>query len=262
MGVYYVRLIWKGWDDLKMDYNKNQNYANYSCYSPPKPPHKAALVLGIVGLCLSWTALPSIVLGTLAIIFGIIHYKESKSYSHTGIITGALALFVSILMLMPFFILMGDIMSDPFPGSYDHIESSTVDFFVSNQNSFEDAKDTVLKNQSADNVSIKKIMSIQFENMDTTQKITFQYGTFGGMDAKWWGIYYSSDDKPSIDKNYMLYPYATEPIEATTEGCYFLQRPDGSIYYATKRISKSWFFYFMDESSIDAGILAPHWSAK
>ena len=147
---------------------------------------------------------------------------------------------------------------EPSPISYDHIKSQTVEFFKSHQNSFEDVKNTVLRNQSAANVSIKKIRSIKFEIVDTSQKITFEYGTYGDMDAKWWGIYYSSDDKPRPDGRFLA-DDSIELIEATTEGCYFLQDSDGNIWYATERISKNWFFYFSDEAT---SIYDPHWSAK
>ncbi|MEU2519891.1 DUF4190 domain-containing protein [Streptomyces pseudogriseolus] len=66
----------------------------------------AALVLGIVGALLFWTAIGGIVLGLLAVIFGVLGFRRSRRGVATngtmaviGAVLGALALVVSSVLL-------------------------------------------------------------------------------------------------------------------------------------------------------------------
>ncbi|MEU1080625.1 DUF4190 domain-containing protein [Streptomyces sp. NPDC005908] len=66
----------------------------------------AALVLGIVGALLFWTAIGGIVLGVLALIFGVLGFRRSRrgvatngTMSVIGAVLGALALVVSSVLL-------------------------------------------------------------------------------------------------------------------------------------------------------------------
>ncbi|CAL9319742.1 DUF4190 domain-containing protein [Streptomyces sp. R02] len=66
----------------------------------------AALVLGIVGALLFWTAIGGIVLGLLAVIFGVLGFRRARRGAATngtmaviGAVLGALALVVSSVLL-------------------------------------------------------------------------------------------------------------------------------------------------------------------
>ncbi|MDN3270645.1 DUF4190 domain-containing protein [Streptomyces sp. MA15] len=66
----------------------------------------AALVLGIVGALLFWTAIGGIVLGLLAVVFGVLGFRRGKRGVATngtmaviGAVLGALALVVSSVLL-------------------------------------------------------------------------------------------------------------------------------------------------------------------
>ncbi|OBQ46723.1 hypothetical protein A4U61_14940 [Streptomyces sp. H-KF8] len=66
----------------------------------------AALVLGLVGAVLFWTVIGGIVLGLLALIFGVIGYRRKKhgvatngTMSVIGAVIGALALVASSVLL-------------------------------------------------------------------------------------------------------------------------------------------------------------------
>ncbi|GAA2274568.1 hypothetical protein GCM10010145_51820 [Streptomyces ruber] len=66
----------------------------------------AALVLGLLGAVLFWTVLGGIILGLLAVIFGILGYRRKKRGVATngamaiiGAVVGALALVVSAILL-------------------------------------------------------------------------------------------------------------------------------------------------------------------
>jgi hypothetical protein len=88
----------------------------------------AALVLGIVGVLLFWTALGGIVLGLLAVIFGVLGFRRGRRGVATngtmaviGAVLGALALVVSSVLLA-----MGVavINSDEFKSYQDCIEQA------------------------------------------------------------------------------------------------------------------------------------------
>jgi len=66
----------------------------------------AALVLGLIALASFWTIIGGVVLGLLAIVFGIVGYRRKKrgeatngAMSLIGAITGALALVISSVLI-------------------------------------------------------------------------------------------------------------------------------------------------------------------
>ena len=102
-------------------------------------------------------------------------------------------------------------------------------------------------------VLIKDKINVSFDSINKSQKITFDFDSQGMLGGQYWGIYYSSDNMPKLDIS------AVELTEATNEGCYFWQEPDGNNYYATERISKNWFFYYWD---YDGNRHNLNWKAK
>lgn len=103
----------------QVPYNEHQNeptiqqYQGYSTATPsPVPQGKgmaiASMVLGIVAVLFSFIPvvnLLSFLLGIAAVVFGIIALKKnsaSKGMSITGIITGAVSLFIAMLVLILF----------------------------------------------------------------------------------------------------------------------------------------------------------------
>ncbi|MCX2967422.1 MULTISPECIES: DUF4190 domain-containing protein [Streptomyces] len=78
---------------------------------PPRSPRNgfgiAALILGIVGVLLFWTAVGGVLLGLLAVVFGILGWRRSKrgeatngGMSIAGLVLGALALIGSIIVIV------------------------------------------------------------------------------------------------------------------------------------------------------------------
>ncbi|WP_431783318.1 DUF4190 domain-containing protein [Streptomyces chumphonensis] len=77
---------------------------------PPRSPRNgfgiAALVLGIVGVLLFWTVVGGLLLGLLAVIFGILHMRRKKSGEAAGpmgvigLVLGALGLVGSVIILI------------------------------------------------------------------------------------------------------------------------------------------------------------------
>ncbi len=111
--------------------------------------------------------------------------------------------------------------------SYEQAKGQTLEFFTGHRSEFEEAKNTVIKNQSSDGVLIKDKINVSFDSINKSQKITFDFDSQGMLGGQYWGIYYSSDNMPKLDIS------AVELTEATNEGCYFWQEPDGNNYYAT-----------------------------
>ncbi|MGY1454188.1 DUF4190 domain-containing protein [Streptomyces sp. SS8] len=80
---------------------------------PPEPPARprdgmgvAALVLGLIALVMFWTALLGVVLGVLAIVFGVVGHRRVKRgeatngwMALTGAITGFLGLALSTAVI-------------------------------------------------------------------------------------------------------------------------------------------------------------------
>ncbi|GAB7192026.1 hypothetical protein NUM3379_27350 [Kineococcus sp. NUM-3379] len=78
--------------------------------APPAAPRNGlgltALILGIVGILLSWTVVGGILLGIAAIVLGVIGRKRARRGEATnggvalgGIITGAIALVLGVVMI-------------------------------------------------------------------------------------------------------------------------------------------------------------------
>lgn len=137
--------------------------------------------------------------------------------------------------------------------SYNQAKEQTIQFFNDNQDKFTDAKNKVIEQKSADNVSIENIRYIDYDDSNENNYVFFDYGAQGMLGGQYWGIYYSSDNTPK-------FAYGTYGLtEATTEGCYFWQESGGNNYYATERISENWFFYYMDYDGNTHGL---SWNPK
>jgi Domain of unknown function (DUF4190) len=81
---------------------------SYPGYAPPQPAGMAitALVLGIAALVLCWTAFGGIVLGLLAVVFGIVALRRARrgqaggqGRAVAGLVTGALGLVLGVVFL-------------------------------------------------------------------------------------------------------------------------------------------------------------------
>jgi len=80
----------------------------------------AALVLGIIALVFCWTVIGGVILGILALIFGIIGYLRAKRGEATnagvalsGAITGGIGLIVSVVLLIVGASILGSILNTP-----------------------------------------------------------------------------------------------------------------------------------------------------
>jgi len=98
----------QSWDQAH--YGSAGGPAPYGTGGPQGPPRNgmgvAALTLGLIGAVLFWTMLGGIVLGLLALIFGIVGYRRGKRGEATngtlaivGAVIGGLALIGSTVML-------------------------------------------------------------------------------------------------------------------------------------------------------------------
>jgi hypothetical protein len=86
-------------------------YQGYGPNVPMAAPRNgmgiAALILGIIGLLTFWTVFGGILLGLLALIFGILGFRRTRrgeatnsGVSVTGIVLGSLALVASVVVLI------------------------------------------------------------------------------------------------------------------------------------------------------------------
>ncbi|MFF5566098.1 DUF4190 domain-containing protein [Streptomyces sp. NPDC012623] len=129
-------------------HGQNYGYPGADPYGGPAPRNGlgiAALVVGLVGLLLFWTVIGGIVLGLLAIVFGVIGFLRGRrgeatngTMSLIGAVIGALALLVSGLLIV---LGMSFLKSEEFTDLRDCLQSA--DTQAEQQKCQDDFKDSV-----------------------------------------------------------------------------------------------------------------------
>ncbi|MEV7426309.1 MULTISPECIES: DUF4190 domain-containing protein [unclassified Streptomyces] len=129
-------------------HGQNYGYPGADPYGGPAPRNGlgiAALVVGLIGLVFFWTVVGGIVLGLLAIVFGIIGFLRGRrgeatngTMSLIGAIIGALALVASGLLIA---VGVSFLKSEEFGNLRDCLQSA--DTQAQQQKCQDDFKDTV-----------------------------------------------------------------------------------------------------------------------
>jgi len=123
------------------------NNIDYPDDVPPPKTYKKAMTLGMTALCLFWTTLPAVVLGILAIVFGIKHFKKARNYSLSGIITGAIALLLSAVLTL----FMSNFITDVYKyrhSAKQYTVEQAASMFYTNEHTFTDVAQSILYNNA------------------------------------------------------------------------------------------------------------------
>ena len=126
--------------------------------------------------------------------------------------------------------------------NYENAKTICIKIFENQKEEFVSAKNAICLKESVENISIKKVESINFRKNETFKEITFNMDAQGMLGGQYWGIYYTSDDSPAW--LFDAIEFRSRLFEGPGEGSYYYQ--DGNNFYATARIEKHWYFYYMD----------------
>ena len=124
--------------------------------------------------------------------------------------------------------------------NYEDAKKETIEFFYENKDDLLSVA-TEIDTSSYSNYEIEGITSIWCEQDEMDKFVQFLKTAYGMLGGQYWGIYYSSNNKPKssfIGADFTSGPY---------EGSFYWSEPNnGGNFYATERIEECWFFYYMD----------------
>ena len=156
------------------------------------------------------------------------------------IISGFLSLLLVVLILIVALFPFRELTKKT---DYKEAKSTSVKLYEKREKEFHSARDALEKNLSADDIKIAGVEEIFMDNGtdNYTRIICFCIGTQGLTGGQYWGLYYTSNDKPAdpfgLKEEFQNGPYAES---------YYYSKPDEHIFYATEKIEEYWYFYYMD----------------
>jgi len=155
---------------------------------------------------------------------------------------GLCLIFILSILLLFFLFIM------PFRGiagntSYDEAKIKCIKIFNKQEKTFINTMNSAIENEATDNLKIKNVQSIQYHKYERSEKVEFSINAQGMLGGQYWGVYYSSDDSPSIltveDEDGLL-------VEDSLNGSFYYKESNGNNVYVTEKIKEGWFFYYMD----------------
>lgn len=123
--------------------------------------------------------------------------------------------------------------------NFDKAKKETIKYTQKHFEKIKEVAEEVMSKESAYNVSCGKFENVMYDKLDDYEFIQFEYDAQGMLGGQYWGIYYSSDNKPYFEGG--------EDVEVTEyeNGWVYFDQQGNNSYY-TERIENGWFFWYTD----------------
>ncbi len=127
--------------------------------------------------------------------------------------------------------------------SYVDAKTDSLELFEDSKDGFISSKDSVIANESSEDITMYGIKNIGFIKNENTSKVDFSIGSQGMTGGQYWGIYFSSNNKPVL---FGEADVSEELKKGPYDNSYYYRELNGNNFYATERIEEGWYFYYMD----------------